>query len=129
VSLLRRIENSQPDGSNDQPSKLQQLREQRSPTMGAKDAYTDLKNRIQQKLIAELDPALDVSQSSEMRSTIQEMFETMLLEEQIVLTRSEKQRLFEQIVAEILGYGPLERYLNLEGKSYGSTKRLTIMSI
>jgi len=115
VSLLRRIENSQPDGSNDQPSKLQQLREQRSPTMGAKDAYTDLKNRIQQKLIAELDPALDVSQSSEMRSTIQEMFETMLLEEQIVLTRSEKQRLFEQIVAEILGYGPLERYLNLEG--------------
>jgi pilus assembly protein CpaF len=50
-----------------------------------------------------------------MRSTIQEMFETMLLEEQIVLTRSEKQRLFEQIVAEILGYGPLERYLNLEG--------------
>ncbi len=115
MSLLRRIENSQPDGSIDQPSKLQQLREQRSPTMGTKDAYTDLKNRIQQKLIAELDPAMDVSQSSEMRSTIQEMFETMLLEEQIVLTRSEKQRLFEQIVAEILGYGPLERYLNLEG--------------
>ena len=115
MSLLRRIENSQPDGSIDQPSKLQQLREQRSPTMGTKDAYTDLKNRIQQKLIAELDPSMDVSQSPEMRSTIQEMFETMLLEEQIVLTRSEKQRLFEQIVAEILGYGPLERYLNLEG--------------
>jgi pilus assembly protein CpaF len=115
VSLLRRIENSQPDGPNDQPSKLQQLREQRSPTMGAKDAYTDLKNRIQAKLIAELDPSMDVSQSPEMRTTIQEMFETMLLEEQIVLTRSEKQRLFEQIVAEILGYGPLERYLNLEG--------------
>ena len=115
MSLLRRIENSQPDGSIDQPSKLQQLREQRSPTMGTKDAYTDLKNRIQQKLIAELDPSMDVSQSPEMRTTIQEMFETMLLEEQIVLTRSEKQRLFEQIVAEILGYGPLERYLNLEG--------------
>ena len=115
MSLLRRIENSQPDGPIDQPSKLQQLRDQRSPTMGTKDAYTDLKNRIQQKLIAELDPSMDVSQSPEMRTTIQEMFETMLLEEQIVLTRSEKQRLFEQIVAEILGYGPLERYLNLEG--------------
>jgi pilus assembly protein CpaF len=115
VSLLRRIESGQPDGSIDQPSKLQQLREQRSPTMGTKDAYTELKNRIQQRLIAELDPSMDVSQNTEMRSTIQEMFETMLLEEQIVLTRSEKQRLFEQIVAEILGYGPLEHYLNLEG--------------
>ena len=115
MSLLRRIESGQPDGSTDQPSKLQQLREQRSPSMGTKDAYTELKNRIQQKLIAELDPSMDISQNPEMRATIQEMFETMLLEEQIVLTRSEKQRLFEQIVAEILGYGPLERYLNLDG--------------
>jgi len=115
VSLLRRIENSQPDVSIDQPSKLQQLRGQRSPSMGTKDAYTDLKNRIQQKLISELDPSMDVSHSAEMRATIQEMFETMLMEEQIVLTRTEKQRLFEQIVAEILGYGPLERYLNIEG--------------
>jgi pilus assembly protein CpaF len=58
---------------------------------------------------------MDVTKSSEVRSTIQEMFETMLLQEQIVLTRSEKKRLFEQIVAEILGYGPLEQYLNVEG--------------
>jgi pilus assembly protein CpaF len=43
------------------------------------------------------------------------MFETMLLQEQIVLTRTEKKRLFEQIVAEILGYGPLEQYLSVEG--------------
>lgn len=44
-----------------------------------------------------------------------EMFETMLVTEQIVLSRTEKRRLFEQIVAEILGYGPLEQYLGLEG--------------
>ncbi|UCG26493.1 MAG: CpaF family protein [Chloroflexota bacterium] len=58
---------------------------------------------------------MDISESSEVQITIQEMFETMLLEEQIVLTRSEKKKLFEQIVAEILGYGPLEQYLNVEG--------------
>jgi pilus assembly protein CpaF len=39
------------------------------------------------------------------------MFDTMLAEEQIVLSRNEKRNLFEQIVAEILGYGPLERFL------------------
>jgi pilus assembly protein CpaF len=70
---------------------------------------------VQQKLIAELDPTIDISQTSEVRATIQEMFETMLVEEQIVLSRNEKKVLFEQIVAEILGYGPLEKYLLIEG--------------
>ncbi len=116
MSLLRRIEKGNESSLEEQPSKLQELRVKRSsPDAGTRDAYTDLKNRIQQKLIAELDPSMDVTKSSEVRSTIQEMFETMLLQEQIVLTRSEKKRLFEQIVAEILGYGPLEQYLNVEG--------------
>lgn len=116
MSLLRRIEKGNESSLEEQPSKLQELRVKRSsPGTGTRDAYTDLKNRIQQKLIAELDPSMDVTKSSEVRSTIQEMFETMLLQEQIVLTRSEKKRLFEQIVAEILGYGPLEQYLNVEG--------------
>ncbi len=116
MSLLRRIEKSEDSSLEEQPSKLQELREKRSsPGVGTRDAYTDLKNRIQQKLIAELDPGMDVTKTGEVRTTIQEMFETMLLQEQIVLTRSEKKRLFEQIVAEILGYGPLEQYLSVEG--------------
>jgi len=116
VSLLKRIEKGQDGGSEDQPSKLQELRVKRSsPSVGPRDTYSDLKNRIQQRLIAELDPSMDISESSEVRLTIQEMFETMLLQEQIVLTRSEKKKLFDQIVAEILGYGPLEQFLNAEG--------------
>lgn len=116
MSLLRRIEKGNDSGLEEQPSKLQELRVKRSsPGVGTRDSYTDLKNRIQQKLIAELDPSMDVTKTTEVRSTIQEMFETMLLQEQIVLTRTEKKRLFEQIVAEILGYGPLEQYLSVEG--------------
>lgn len=116
MSLLRRIEKGNDSGLEEQPSKLQELRVKRSsPGVGTRDSYTDLKNRIQQKLIAELDPSMDVTKTSEVRTTIQEMFETMLLQEQIVLTRTEKKRLFEQIVAEILGYGPLEQYLSVEG--------------
>ncbi len=116
MSLLRRIDKGQDASLEEQPSKLQELRVKRtSPSVATKDAYTDLKNRIQQKLIAELDPSMDVTKTSEVRLTIQEMFETMLLQEQIVLTRTEKKRLFEQIVAEILGYGPLEQYLSVEG--------------
>ncbi|HSM57311.1 MAG TPA: CpaF family protein [Candidatus Sulfomarinibacteraceae bacterium] len=117
MSLLKRIENNQEQPKNEnRGSKLQELRVKRaSPATGSRDAFVDLKNRIQQKLIAELDPSIDITQSSEVRSTIQEMFETMLVEEQIVLSRNEKRVLFEQIVAEILGFGPLEKFLNVDG--------------
>jgi pilus assembly protein CpaF len=117
VSLLKRIEKGQEPGVDQQISKLQELRVRRSttPGTGPRDTYSDLKNRIQQRLIADLDPGMDLGQTAEVRATIQEMFESMLHDEQIVLTRNEKKKLFEQIVAEILGYGPLEQYLNLEG--------------
>ena len=118
MSLLKRIENNQEQstGQNRGSSKLQELRVKRaSPSTGSRDAFVDLKNRIQQKLIAELDPSIDITQTSEVRTTIQEMFETMLVEEQIVLSRNEKRVLFEQIVAEILGFGPLEKYLTVDG--------------
>lgn len=119
MSLLKRIENNQEEASSKDKkgtSKLQELRVKRaSPSTGSRDAFVDLKNRIQQKLIAELDPSIDITQTSEVRTTIQEMFETMLVDEQIVLSRNEKRVLFEQIVAEILGFGPLEKYLNVDG--------------
>lgn len=115
MSLLKRLErNQQPVKS--ETSKLQELRVKRAaPVAGSRDATVDLKNRIQERLIAELDPSIDIAQTAEVRATIQEMFESMLLEESIVLTRNEKKRLFESIVAEILGFGPLEQYLSMDG--------------
>lgn len=93
-------------------SRLQDLRVKRSsPSSANRDAYVDLKTNIQNRLISELDPGIDVSQTTQVRETIQELFETMLVEEQIVLTRTEKKRLFDQIVAEILGFGPIQQFL------------------
>ncbi len=74
----------------------------------------DLKARVQNKLLSELDPSMDVSQTAEIRRTIEELFENILTEEKIIITRPEKRRLFEQIVAEILGLGPLEPLLEDE---------------
>jgi pilus assembly protein CpaF len=54
---------------------------------------------------------MDVSQITEVRKTIQGLFEQILAEESIVLSRQEKHRLFEQIVAEIIGFGPLQPLL------------------
>ncbi len=114
MSLLKRIEKSQQvaAATADRPSKLEELRVMRQPVAPARDVQADLKSRVQDKLIAELDPKMDISQTEEVRRIVEEMFETILAQESIILSRSEKQRLFEDIVAEILGYGPIEPLLD-----------------
>ena len=118
MSLLKRIEKEkekqtearQPSRA-ERPSRMSELRVRRQPASPARDAYLDLKTRIQNKLIADLDPTMDVAQTAEVRRTIEEMYNNILAEEHIVLSRAERERLFEQICAEILGYGPLEPFL------------------
>ena len=116
MSLLKRIEKGTATTAAapvEQPSKLSEIRARRSPTAVApsRDAYLDLKTRIQNKLLAELDPSMDITKTDEVRATIEEMYDATLAEENIILSRVERQRLFEQIAAEILGYGPLEPLL------------------
>mgnify|MGYP000992224227 FL=1 len=122
MSLLKRIEKKEPS-SQSQPSnrpssapapassQQQQPSMQRRAVSPQRDAYVDLKTRVQNRLVAELDPSMDVSQTNEVRQTIRTMYDEILEEESIVLSRVERERLFEQIVAEILGLGPLEPLL------------------
>ncbi len=123
MSLLKRIESGQAQGqpvpagpqvdSKAATSRLggMGVKMKLPPGGGPRDPYYDLKTRVQNKLLAELDPSMDVSQTAEVRQTIEELFENILTEEKIVLSRPERRRLFEQIVAEILGLGPIEPLL------------------
>jgi len=120
MSLLKRIEQGQSQQESVSPdpergtSSLSKIGPSKVPPPGVGSRggdYYDLKTRVQNKLLAELDPSMDVSQSVEVRRTIEELFENILAEERIVLSRPERRRLFEQIVAEILGLGPLEPLL------------------
>ena len=125
MSLLRRIEqgqdgdgrsskNDKPAGGDGDGSRLSSLQSRRvnapitSPQAGS---YFDLKTRVQNKLLSELDPSMDITRSDDVRRTIQDLFEQILAEENIVLSRPERARLFEQITAEILGFGPLQPLL------------------
>ncbi len=112
MSLLKRIERGQ-DTKADASSTLSEMRAKRPPPAVApsRDAYLDLKTRVQNKLLAELDPSMDITKTEEVRRTIEDLFDNTLSEENIILSRVERQRLFEQIVAEILGLGPLESLL------------------
>ncbi|MBX5445649.1 CpaF family protein [Sphaerobacter sp.] len=90
----------------------------RRPTLGSSptaahrnDSFNELKSRIQNRLISELDPRMDLGNQEEVRRTVEETFASVLEAENIVLTRVERLRLFEAIAAEILGYGPIEPLL------------------
>jgi pilus assembly protein CpaF len=111
MSLLKRLEREKKSSAQESSGRMSELRVRRQPASPARDAYQDLKTRIQNKLISELDPTMDVTRTAEVRRSIEEMYHNILSEEQIVLSRAERQRLFENIVAEILGLGPLEPLL------------------
>lgn len=129
MSLLKRIEKSQQPGDSGEsrsggglaspirPRGTEQQARRAPAASTVRDAFKDLKERIQDKLVAELDPAMDVSRTDDVRRTIQDMFEQILAQENIILSRSERERLFEGIVAEILGFGPLEVLLADENVS------------
>jgi len=125
MSLLKRIEQGQggsssggqssdAQGGGGEGSRLSSLQARRvnapitSPQAGS---YFDLKVRVQNKLLSELDPSMDITRTDDVRRTIQDLFEQILAEENIVLSRPERARLFEQIAAEILGLGPLHPLL------------------
>src|SRR5512135_3102001 len=124
MSLLKRIEqgksaqpqNGQPAAAGAQPNLMTlQARRVVPPGVNAqKDTYFDLKTRVQNRLLAELDPTMDITRVNDVRATIQELFEQILSEENIVLTRPERHRLYEQIAAEILGFGPIQPLLEDE---------------
>ena len=122
MSLLKRIEQGQggnssgqssdnQGGENSRLSSLQARRVNAPATSPQAGSYFDLKTRVQNKLLSELDPSMDITRTDEVRRTIQDLFEQILAEENIVLSRPERARLFEQIAAEILGLGPLQTLL------------------
>ncbi|MCC6612173.1 MAG: CpaF family protein [Anaerolineae bacterium] len=124
MSLLNRIQKGGGSGGQggDEPpqggdeSRLSAMRNRNTPVVQRQQpstdkAYSDLKNRVQSRLMNELDQSIDTSRKAEIRSHIEELFNSILAEESMVLARAERQRLFESIVADILGFGPLEPLL------------------
>ncbi len=120
MSLLRRIEGARPGqpeqpqqpGAPAQPPKPPAegpLSQSASPT---RDAQRDVRSRLQSRIINNLDPRLDLSDAKAVKSSIEEMFNKFIDEDGIVVTRVERQRMLEQIMDEILGFGPIQPLLN-----------------
>jgi len=82
--------------------------------MPARESFREAKFRVQNRLINELDPKLDLTNQVEVRRQIEELFGKIADEEGLALTRAERVRMLEQITDEILGLGPMEPLLRDE---------------
>ncbi|HEY7737511.1 MAG TPA: CpaF family protein [Candidatus Limnocylindria bacterium] len=76
-----------------------------------RESFREAKYRVQNRLINELDPKMDLTNQVEVKRQIEDLFGRIADEEGLALTRAERVRMLEQITDEILGLGPLEPLL------------------
>ncbi|MGD9091310.1 MAG: CpaF family protein [Anaerolineales bacterium] len=74
------------------------------------DVY-HIRDRVQRKLLAETDGDVDLNHIPQMHQVIETHFNQVLAEENLLYTRANRKRLLEWVMADILGYGPLEPLL------------------
>ena len=75
------------------------------------DVY-QIRDRVQRKLLAETEGQVNLEQQAQMRTLIENLFNQGLAEENLLYTRSDRAKLLDWVVADILGYGPLEPLLD-----------------
>ncbi|MEO7119157.1 MAG: CpaF family protein [Candidatus Limnocylindrales bacterium] len=130
MSLLKRIESARPGAPGESPAAggapgaNVPAPAGGPPTMPSaprlqsqapvRESFRDVKFRIQNRVIQDLDPKLDLSNQVEVRRQIEDIFGKVIDEEGLALTRAERVRMLEQITDEIIGLGPLEPLLRDE---------------
>jgi pilus assembly protein CpaF len=140
MSLLKRIERARPAAEGENPNVPAPTAQPPVPTqrpgtptppagggagpaapgrpflgaLPARESFREAKFRVQNRLINELDPKLDLSNQVEVRRQIEDLFGKIADEEGLALTRAERVRMLEQITDEILGLGPMEPLLRDE---------------
>ena len=74
------------------------------------DVY-HIRDRVQSKLLAETDGEVTTSHVPQMRQMITTFFNQVLAEENLLYTRATRANLLEWVLADILGYGPIDPLL------------------
>ncbi|HHX95026.1 MAG TPA: hypothetical protein GX691_04290, partial [Clostridia bacterium] len=104
MSLMRRLEREQAVSAPTPDIKL--VREQVDP-------YQDLKTRVHRKLIAELEKnPLPSTDDEEFEERVRSLTEEFLNRDTEYLPRTEKQKIIEDMVNEVVGFGPITPLIN-----------------
>jgi pilus assembly protein CpaF len=73
---------------------------------------TQLRQRLHSRIIVELRDSVDLSDDIGVRREIERLFTRFMSEEDVILSRTERAKLQNQVIAEILGYGPIQELIN-----------------
>lgn len=79
--------------------------------VGATTEAYHLRDRVQRKLLAEADGDVNLTHIPQMRQMIETLFNQVLAEENLLYARAVRSQMLEWVIADILGYGPLEPLL------------------
>lgn len=108
MPLLDRLGQDKPAAKTDDPKGKDEQKK------SALDPFFDLKQKIQQRLIDEMEDELsadlvkDKTRRLELEGKFEEVIHKMLLEEDIILSKAERQKIVQDIKDEVLGFGPIE---------------------
>ncbi len=100
------IEQSNSDSKSDRKevSTFEELRIRRaSPRPDGRNAYEQLKDHVVQHLSLIIEQDFEGVEQSDLRPLLLERFDNLVTEENIVLTRTERRLLIEDVFAEIFG--------------------------
>jgi pilus assembly protein CpaF len=72
----------------------------------------DVKRRVRDQLIEELGPDVRRADPDDVRQRIRGNFDRIIEAETLILGRGERERLLEEVTADLIGYGPIEPLLD-----------------
>lgn len=77
-----------------------------------KETLFSVRDAVQKRVLSDFEGEVTLENIPRLRKMIEVFFNQFLAEENMILTRANKQHLFEWVFADIVGYGPLEPLLN-----------------
>lgn len=102
-----------PGGDDKTPDRPKRGITTEGPVRGGQRAMVDIKARVQERVYSEL-KIKESGPSPQLHQAIVELAEQVLVEGQIVLSRSDRAQLIEELIHDIVGLGPLEPLMDDE---------------
>ena len=81
-------------------------------TMDREDRFAQIRATVQRRLLSEVSPSNEMIGQGDVRPILERIFAETLAEENLPLSRVERTDLFQGIISEVLGFGPLEQFLH-----------------
>jgi pilus assembly protein CpaF len=112
--MMRTAATAEPAEPQRQASLLNRTALARGPLNkpGSNNLYAQLRSKVHQRLVEELAGNTDTAPPEQVRQRIAELVNEMVSEQNLTMTRQDKQRVIETVIDDVLGLGPLEGLLH-----------------